>query len=184
VQRPAAAAKAEALIGLGRLQEARALLERRPATDDDGTWVAEYWRQVRFQLAVAEGDLAMANSLADRAAALWLGPAAQDMSGTAPSTMPPALVRMGRSEEALQILEKALQSVASAEGYLWVLRHPGLRSLHGDPRFARLVEKGRSNVAITVRVLERAKANGELPAYLEPFLVEMRDLLESPGPRG
>jgi serine/threonine protein kinase/tetratricopeptide (TPR) repeat protein len=173
-------AKSEALVALGRLEEAGRLLKRCEPGDSEQGWDAEMWRHIRFQLAVAQGDQTTAGALADRAVKLWLGANAQQFDGNAVSTMPPGLMRMGRREEALRMLERAMELSPQAEGYLWVLHHPELRPLRGDPRFEKLVEQGKKDAALAVKVLQAAKARSELAAFLDGPLVQLQELLKQP----
>jgi tetratricopeptide (TPR) repeat protein len=175
-------AKSEALVALGRFEEARRLLDRCEPAEKDLSWVAELWRQVRFELAIAQGDRATAGTLADRGSRLWLAPGSRSLDGNACVTMPPGLMRLGRREETLRLLEKNSELFPGAEGQLRLLNHPDLRPLRGDPRYDKLVEQGRQNVALAVRMLQDAKARGELPAHLDRALAELRELLRAtPG---
>ncbi len=170
------AAKAEALVGLGRLAEAEELLKRCEPLEQELTVDAELWRQVRFELAVAQRDKATANRLADRAARLWLKPGDEGLDLNAACTMPPGLVRMGRQEEALRMLEFAMRHLPCAEGYLWVLDHPDLRPLHGDPRYEQLRIQGKRDLALSLKALQAAWDRGELPPSFHSALADLRTL--------
>jgi len=170
--------KAGILIALGRPGEASELLKRCEPLDSDVAWDAEFWRQMRFQLAVMEGDTAAATRLADRAAALWLKSATGEIDINAPYTMPQGLVRIGRSNDAFQLISRGLAKTGPAEGYLVVLETPELRAMKDDPRYVKLLEQGKRAVAMTVRVLDQAKAAGELPAFLESALPQLKALLD------
>lgn len=170
------AAKAEALVGLGRLAEAEALLKRCEPGEHEVTVDAELWRQVRFELAIAQGDAATATRYADRAAGLWLKPGDVGLDVNAACTMPPGLVRLGRREEALRMLEFAMRHLPCVEGYLWVLDHPDLKPLHGDPRYERLRAQGKRDLALSLKSLQAAWDRGELPAAFRPALGELRAL--------
>jgi len=169
-------AKAEALVGLGRLEEAEALLKRCMPQEPEQTLDAELWRQVRFQLAIAQGDAATATPIADRAARLWLRPGAATFDFNAACTMPPGLVRLGRREEALRFLEISMRRLPSAEGLLWVLDHPDLRPLHGDPRYERLRAQGKRDLNLALGMLQKALDRGELPPSFYETLAELRGL--------
>ncbi len=172
-------AKSEALLALGRLEEAAGQLKRCEPTNE--AWGAELWRQVRFKLAVAQADSGTANGLADRAVRLWLGPGSR-IDVNAVHTMPPGLMRLGRREDALRFLEKGMLQNPHAEGYLWVLQHPDLRPLRGDPRYERLVQQGRKDGALAVKAIGEALARGELPASFQAPLADLRALLDrGPG---
>ncbi len=170
-------AKSEALVALGRLEEAGQHLKRCEPKDTDRAWDAEFWRQVRFELAVAQGDMATATRFADRAAKLWLAPQNKEQDLNAVWTMTPGLLRMGRREEALRMLEKAMAAFPNAEGWLNVLYHPEFRPAHGDPRFQRLVEQGKKDVALALKIFQEAKDRGDLPAFLETPMAQLRELL-------
>ncbi len=172
------AAKAEALVGLGRLAEAGELLNRCEPQEQELTVDAELWRQARFELAIAQGDRATAARYADRAARLWLKPGDLGLDVNAPCTMPPGLVKLGRAEEALQMLEIGMSQLPIAEGYLWVLDHPDLAPLHGDPRYERLRAQGKRDLASSLKALQAAWDRGELPAAFQSALAEMRALQE------
>ncbi len=168
------AAKAEALVGLGQLAEAEDLLKRCEPGEHELTVDAELWRQARFELALAQGDAATANRLADRAARLWLKPGDEGLDLNAACTMPPGLVRLGRREEALRMLEFAMHHLPCAEGFFWVLDHPDLRPLHGDPRYERLRAQGKRDMDLSLDALQAAFDRGELPAAFRPALAELR----------
>lgn len=172
------AAKAEALVGLGRLGEAEELLKRCEPQEHEVTVDAELWRQVRFELAIAQDDRATATRYADRAARLWLKPGDVGLDVNAPWTMPPGLVRLGRREEALQMLEFSMTRMPCAEGYLWVLDHPDLAPLRGDPRFQRLRAQGKRDLANSMKALQAAWDRGELPAAFQSAQAELRALQE------
>lgn len=169
-------AKAEALVGLGRLSEAEALLKRCEPKDTDRSWDAELWRQVQFKLAVATKDRATATRLADRAAKLWLGPRSTELDFNAAWTMPQGFMKLGRREDALRMLELAMARLPNAEGYLWTLNDPDLSPLRGSPRFERLREQGKASLALALRMLEGARDRGDLPPAFNETLAELRDL--------
>ena len=118
--------------------------------------------------------------MADRAAKLWLGPDVRKLDANAAGTMPPGLMRLGRREQALRMLERNSELFSNAEGNLWVLNHPELRPLRGDPRFEKLVEQGKKDAALAVKVLQAAKARSELAAFLDGPLVQLQELLKQP----
>ncbi|MBK9795770.1 MAG: serine/threonine protein kinase [Holophagaceae bacterium] len=170
-------AKSEALVALGRLDEAGQFLKRCEPKDTDRVWDAEFWRQVRFKLAVAQGDMATATVFANRAAKLWLAPQNKELDLNAVWTMPPGLMRIGRREEALRMLEKAMVAFPNAEGWLGVLYHPELRPAHGDPRFQRLIAQGKKDVTLALRIFQEARERGDLPAFLEAPMTQLQELL-------
>lgn len=170
-------AKSQALVSLGRLDEAGRLLKRCEPLEADLFWDAELWRQVRFQLAVAKGDTATAEAFADRASKLWLGPESRNLDGNAAWTMIPGLMRMGRREDALRLLEKGVELYPNAEGYLQLFIHPDLHPLRKDQRFLRLLEKGKKDVALALRMLHEAKSSGDLPAHFDGPMAQLQELL-------
>ena len=76
------------------------------------------------------------------------------------------------------MLEFAMHHLSYAEGYLWVLDHPDLRPLHGDPRYERLRAQGKRDLALSLKTLQAAWDRGELPAAFRSALAELRALQE------
>jgi DNA-binding winged helix-turn-helix (wHTH) protein/tetratricopeptide (TPR) repeat protein len=157
-------AKSAALVALGRLEEARDFLKRCAPPDPDHTWEASLWRQIRFQLAVAQNDKATAAALADQIP--------MD-DGNAVYHLPAGLLWLGRREEALRRFEACPPSAEFG-----ILDTPGIQALRGNPRFERVVEKHRKSATLALRMIEDARARGELPTHLEGTVVQLRALLE------
>jgi hypothetical protein len=157
-------AKGEALVALGRLDEAGSVLKRCEPPGTDRTWEASLWRQARFQLAFAQGDRVMATALADQVPA---------DDGNAVGAMLTGLLWLGRREEAIRRFEAVGVSVEFG-----ILGTPGVGPLRGDPRFERVVEKHRKSATLGLRMIEEAKARGELPAHLQVIVPQLRELLE------
>jgi hypothetical protein len=171
-------------LQLGHLDEARnamaawelAFLDK-PSTD-----ISQGWGQVRFELAVAEGDATMIEKLEQyilpplldgRADAFTLSNGAFFVS--------PALALLGRTDESIRILLKSVEADVPPP-YDFLLYEPGFKPLYGDPRFAQVRAASRDGAARIARILEAARTRGELPAYLEQPLDELERLLsESPG---
>lgn len=168
------ATKGEALTGLGRLEEAEQVLARCAPSESNQAWDAEYWRIARFELALARGDLRTAHALADRAARLWLGPEARHLDCNVGAALPRGLMQLGRREDALRLLERAMATNPSGEGYLFVLGDPRFQPLRGDPRFRRLVEQGKRDAALTISRFQEARGRGGLPPYFDAVIRDLQ----------
>jgi len=178
------AAKGFALTRLGRLNEAESTLRRceppRTVSSED----SELWRNIRFALAVAQRDNAMSEALARHIlASVSDGHASANLVGNAMFFAAPALARLGKTDDAIRILEKSV-GFGVAPAYDWLLLDPDCQSLRGDPRFAKVLAASRDGAAMVARILEQARARGELPKYLETPLDELLKLLSEKEAKG
>lgn len=171
------------LMKLGRLKEARKTLERREPQflEHPNGFIGQMWGQIRFQLAVAERDTAMIEKLDPyivtplldgRADALTLENGTQFVC--------PGLALLGRKDESIRILLRSVE-LGIPPPYDFLLYEPGFQPLRGDPRFAKVANASRAGAARIARILEQARARGELPKYLEAPLVDLHKLLNDKG---
>ena len=159
-----------ALTHVGRLREAQDILERFQAASHA---YAMMWRQLRFDLAVAQGDKATSEALARQNVAAVLDPWTDyGTVANAAFLITPGLARMGRHEEAMRVLLRSTEG-AVMEGSGRLLSNPDLQPLRADPRFAKVAAAYRTADEATVRVLEQARSSGELPSYLEAPLDDL-----------
>ena len=164
------------LCKLGRWQEAEAAFKYPPGYPD-------------FGFLVAKGDLDDARSglarvvAADRKATNM---SAQKRNAHA-IFHAPICARLGMTEDAFFLLEKAIASGCPPQ-VDWILGNPDLQRLRGDSRYDHVLQGARKGASVVAYQLERAKARGELPRYLDQPLAELKALL-GPGaqleaPRG
>jgi hypothetical protein len=91
----------------------------------------------------------------------------------------PLLARLGLADEALWLLQKASEVGAFANLDLLLL-DPDLQPLRRDPRFRKALAGSREYAVRFLKHADRAEARGELPAYLQPSLAELRELVKRP----
>ncbi len=122
-----------ALIKLGRLDEAERELRRSEAEATKTHTPGEVWRQIRFALAVAQRDTATSETLARQILASALDAKADaNLVSNAAGLAAPALAHIGRTDDAIRILEKSIE-VGAPPAYDWLLVEPDFRSLRGEP---------------------------------------------------
>jgi len=178
------AARGFALIKLGRLNEAARELQHSEAKSLRMHTTGELWRQIRFALAVAQRDTVMSEALARQVLASVFDPRADaNLVGNAMLFATPSLARMGRKDDAIRVLEKAVE-VGLPPPYDWLLVEPDFQSLRGDPRFTKVLAASRDGAAMVARILSQSRARGELPKYLEQPLNDLVKLLNQQGPKG
>ncbi len=174
--------KGFALLRSGRLKEAEESLRHSEATASTlGPPVDYLWQQIRFQLAVAQHDAATSETLARQVLASALAPRADaGLVGNAMMFAAPALARMGRTDDALRILEKSIE-VGAPPPYDWMPLEPDFQPLRGDPRFAKVLTASRDGAAMVAKILGQSRARGELPKYLIEPLDDLLRLLKQPA---
>jgi tetratricopeptide (TPR) repeat protein/predicted Ser/Thr protein kinase len=91
-----------------------------------------------------------------------------------------SLARRGRAADAAEVLAR-LGDAGSAAPFDMLAQSRDLAALRGDPRFKAALERSRRGLGETLKILEAARARGELPRYLEKPLRELRRSLPS-GP--
>lgn len=166
------------LTRLGRLEEAESTLQGCEHALDN-RFFNELWLQMRFVLAVAQKDKAMSETMARQILTSVLDNPTDSLTiSNAATFVAPALAHMGRTEDAIRILEKSGE-ISVPPGYDWVLADPDLQLLRGDPRFARFLAVSRDGAAMVARVLGQSRARGELPKYLEGPLDDLDRLLKN-----
>jgi tetratricopeptide (TPR) repeat protein len=169
-----------ALTKLGRLEEAEGTLRRCEAALTATHSLGELWRQIRLALAVAQRDNATSEALARHiVASVFDSHTDANLVSNAASFAAPALAEMGRTEDAIRILEKSVE-VGVPPAYDWLLLEPDFVPLRAEPRFAKVVAPSRDGAAMVARILGQARARGELPSYLNQPLEELQKLLTKP----
>jgi hypothetical protein len=141
----------------------------------------ELWRQIRFALAVAKRDNATSEALARQILASVLDSRADAvLVANAAPIAAPAMVHVGRTDDAIRILEKSVE-VGVPPAYDWMFADPDIQILRADPRFAKVLAASRDGAAMVARILGEARKRGELPKYLEAPLDELLKLLNDKG---
>jgi tetratricopeptide (TPR) repeat protein len=169
------------LLKLGRYEEAETWLKASKAGSSARHVAGELWKQVRLQLAVSQRDASTSERLATEIVGTALADRADALS--VQNTMlfaAPSLARMGRTDDAVRVLLRSVE-VNSPPPYDWLLREPDFAPLRADPRFATVLAASRNGAEMVARILQKARARGELPTYLEPPLDELVRLLRQPA---
>jgi len=146
--------------------------------------VGPRWQEAEWAKLLLNGKTAKAREKALRAVARWREvDRNRKLINWSHLTMldVPLLARMGLREEAFWILLKTLES-GTAPALDFLLLDPDLKPLQGDPRFAKVLAGSRDYALRYLKQAEPFEARGELPAYLVPSLVELRELLKKARP--
>ncbi|MBK9795768.1 MAG: protein kinase [Holophagaceae bacterium] len=177
--------KAYALVRLGRLAEAEALLERsRPKPSQATSFTEDFWNQVHFTWLAAQGKDEATRSRGTELVRRYLDPKTQALNlWNGVITMTPDLLRLGLREEVLRLLERSLE-VGYPPGLIWLSKTPELNPLRGDPRFQKVFMAARELAVVLIQHMDEAKGAGELPRYLEQPLAELKGLANRPGVSG
>ena len=175
--------KGYALLKLGRLEEARKTLGRWEPQflQNPSSPLSQMWGQLRYGLAAAERDAAMIAKLEQNILAPLLDGRADAIAlqnGTL--FVCPGLARLGRTDESLRILLRSVEAGVPPP-YDWLLLDRDIQLLRSDPRFAKVLTASRDGAARIARILEGARARGELPSYLNQPLDELVELLNEKG---
>jgi hypothetical protein len=167
---------------LGRLDEAqRAMARWEPRfLEKPDSVLSQMWGQARFGLAAAVGDTVTITRLEPHILPPLLEGRTDSLTlQNGPIWVCPALATLGRTEESIQILMRSAESGVPPP-YDFLLVEPAFRPLHRDPRFAKVRAASRDGAARVARILQAARARGELPAYLEQSLGDLERLLAQP----
>jgi len=171
------------LLKLGRLDEARKTLAQGESRffENPGRFYNQLWGQIRFELAVAERDAATIEKLERNILHPLLDGRADSINlGNGTLFVCPGLARLGRKDESIRILLRSVE-VGVPPPYDWLLIDAGIQLLRGDPRFAKVLAASREGAAKIARILQGARARGELPSYLNEPLDELVKLLNQKG---
>jgi len=171
------------LVKLGRLEEARKTLApgepqflANPTAD-----LNQLWAQIRFELAVAERDAATIEKLQQHLLPQLLDGRADAFTlSNGTILVCPGLALLGRTDESIRILLRSVEA-GIPPPYDWLLLDRDIQLLRSDPRFAKVLTASRDGAARIARILEGARARGELPSYLEQPLNELVGLLNKKG---
>lgn len=170
-----------ALTKLGRLEEADSALRRCEPAVKGIHILSELWRDNRIALAVAQRDTATSEALARQILASVFDKRAEaTLVGNAAYIASPALVHMGRTDDAIKLLQRSVE-VNFTLNLDWLLVDPDIQLLRGDPRFAEILAASREGALMDVRILAQARARGELPSYLNGPLDQLVKLLKENG---
>ena len=167
--------RAWALVRLGRLEEARSLLEAWPPAATG--LQAEWFRQVDFTRVAAEGDPEATRALGRALTHRYLEPGlTSQLVANAVLTMAPSLAHCGMEDEALALMERAV-ACRVAPTLDQLLLDPDLRRLRGNPRFQKILKASREDAAVVVRKCDEFRSRGELAGYLDQPLADLRALV-------
>jgi serine/threonine protein kinase/tetratricopeptide (TPR) repeat protein len=184
------------LCKVGRNREALALVKEQlePLADQGKlhpAWVAIIRDRAVSSSASAQGNASTAEAAVGRLLAAARGETPFPRWKSFTSDIAIHLARLGRKEEALDLLLfRSRKEIYQPYDYL--LLSPDLAPLRddphsrNDPRLREVYERARASFEETLSILEEARAKGELPGYLEQPLA---DLLKSiretrPAPPG
>jgi len=170
-----AAARAHALIQLGRLEEAAATLVKAGQASKEALWEQELLREVHFELAAAKGDVGLMRRLSEEILRKVLDPETGD-AGLAANTcgfVLPGMMKAGHPEAVLGLLGKVVDGMADNH-FARVLRDPAFLPLRSDPRFGQVLRAARQGNERTLKALEEARERGELADYLMPVIGELK----------
>lgn len=135
---------------------------------------------VALMLSMVKGDIPGARDLATERLAKWRTAKAGSMDWVNRALFfAPLLLRLGMKDDALWLLRKSVDA-QNPPPYDWLLLDADLQGLRGDPRFTYVLSGSRDFARICLRHLDQARVRGELPAYLEPPLEELRHLVDRP----
>jgi tetratricopeptide (TPR) repeat protein/tRNA A-37 threonylcarbamoyl transferase component Bud32 len=165
------------LADLGRIAEAESLLLKvrgQIPGEDDLFWD----RVLPCVLALERQDTAEADRLLREIHSRIRDPqaAVTDVFGVA-IQLPPFLVRHGRMDGAREIFERNLE-IEGMTLYDLLILDPRLEPLRREARFAQIMEKNRKSCANIMSVLEKVRARGEMPYFLEAPFVELLKRLD------
>jgi serine/threonine protein kinase/Tfp pilus assembly protein PilF len=171
-------ARSYVLLKLGRLEEAERTLQSCQAEAEATHTFGALWRYVRFPLAVARGETATSETLSRQILAeVFDARSDAALISDAPGYAAPALVRLGRNDDAIRVLLRAVEA-GVAPAYDWLLGDPEMQRLRSDSRFAKVLAASRAGAAIVAKVLQEARGRGELAPFLEEPLDALRRLLK------
>jgi hypothetical protein len=91
--------------------------------------------------------------------------------------MAPALTRLGRTDDAIRTLQRCVE-VGLPPSYDWLLVDPDIQLLRGDSRFVKVLAASRDGAARVAKVLQEARARGELPGFLDEPLAALEKQLK------
>jgi len=170
----------EALLVLRRAAEALEVADRALSLTPGEGWLQVKRAQVQFALVAARDRPGASRALARDLVGRYLSPAADVYAlSFANHVMVPRLVRLGLVEEALRMLERQLEAGGGSDPD-WLLKDPDLQRLRASPRFGKILKGSKDSATMILGCFDQARARGELPAYLEPALAELRTLVEQP----
>ncbi len=170
-------ARGYVLLKSGRIEEARKTLspwEPRFFEHPEGA-ISQMWGQIRFLVAVAERDAGAIAKLEPYVVPQALA-GGTDWIALGVQLVPPALARLGRTDEAIRLLLRYVKD-GDLPAYDWLILDPDMQLLRGDPRFAKVLAASRDGAAKVAKILVEARARGELPKYLEKPLDDLLKLL-------
>jgi hypothetical protein len=168
-----------ALVEMGRTNEAAALFKR-----PEAHWLSlsdEDTQYVRLLVPVAaDGDRDARSSL--NAIMTAFADPAGDWNGLQDGIilLLPAVNRRFGKDAALDLLILSTKRGATMPYDMLMLR-PDLKELRADPRARDVIQKTKVSFDTLMRILQGARARGELPSYLNQPLEDLQKLLKERG---
>jgi hypothetical protein len=131
---------------------------------------------IRQKFAIAQKQFGSAGLEINRILGVVNNPKVTNLEITVAVESVPTLARNGYVDEAFQILDRALATGAILP-YDWLTADRRLDKLRKDGRLVPIVARSRAQFEAMLKVLEDARARGELPEYLQQPLSELRGQL-------
>jgi serine/threonine protein kinase len=165
--------KTNALLCLGRFEEAKATIEVFASVVADGKMPPAFLESLRWGLAAASGDMGEPEAWETLVASLPTDP-----TGNALYFLQPNFFRWDRSEEALALCEQCGWATwFEAMYYDALILSPVYEVLRQQPEFEEIDPAKRARFEGRLARLDAARARGELPSYLEQPLADLREQL-------
>jgi tetratricopeptide (TPR) repeat protein len=166
----APALKVYALVEMGRTKEAATLFKLQNADWPSGGFLGDRVQDIRWLLSLAGDDDRDARASLKAIIARFADPVVvwNDLQDNIHDLLPAVNRRFGK-DAALDLLILSTKRGATMPYDVLMLR-PDLKDIREDPRAKDVIQKTKTPFDLLVRILQDARARGELPKYLEkPF---------------